>query len=101
MDVSATLAIIAALETQQEQEEKKKELAAYLNQLLTTDFPALVQMLYRVDVPEQKLKAVLQQNPAADAGDLLAELMLERHKEKLAARQDFSSAELPPEEEAW
>lgn len=80
----------------------KQQLAVYLNDLLLHDFQALVQLLYRVDVPEKGLKTVLQENPTEDAGDLLADLLIERQLEKAAARKKFSS---PPssetEEERW
>lgn len=101
MDVTAALEIIATSASLTEQEEHKKELAAYLNQLLQSDFPALVQVLYRVDVSEKKLKSVLTDNPQADAGDLLAELMIERQKEKAATRQTLRPTDPPPGEEAW
>ena len=101
MDVVATLDIINASPSVTEQEEHRKELAAYLNQLITNDFSALIQVLYRVDVSEQKLKNVLKENPQADAGDLLAELLIQRQKEKMAVRQNLLRANQPPEEDAW
>lgn len=101
MDVGATLEMIAASALPQERDEKRKELAAYLNQLILDDFPALVQTLYRVDISEQKINAVLKENPSADAGDLLAELMIQRQQEKQFSRQRFRSTENPPDEEAW
>lgn len=101
MDVPATLEMIAASSSVQEQQDKQKELAAYLNQLLQNDFAALVQTLYRVDVSEQKLKQVLAENPQADAGDLIAELLIQRQKEKAISRQSFPQKDKPPEEEAW
>ena len=101
MDVTATLQIIAASSSLQEQEDTKKQLAAYLNNLVLNDFPALLQVLYRIDVSEQKLKTVLRENPQADAGDLLAELLLQRQKEKELSRQFFSANAKPPAEEGW
>lgn len=101
MDVVATLDIINNSPSLTEQEEHRKELAAYLNHLIANDFPALVQVLYRVDVPEQKLKTVLKENPQADAGELLAELLMQRQKEKAATRQSTSRADKPSEEDAW
>jgi hypothetical protein len=79
----------------------RSKLSQYLNNLLLHDFAALVQLLYRVDVPEAKVKAVLQQNPGVDAGDLLADLLIQRQQEKKAA---FRPSKNPPEdlnEERW
>jgi hypothetical protein len=86
--------------------EKQKDaiwirLSQVLNQLLLHDFGALVQILYRVDVSEAKVKNILQQYPDTDAGDLLADLLVQRHEEK---RKTFTSFQSPPaesDEEKW
>ena len=101
MDINAALQTIVTSASVTEQEEEKRALAAYLNNLLLNDFPALVQTLYRVDVSEEKVKAVLKENPEAAAGDLLAELLVQRQKEKAAAKQGFKSKNKPSEEEVW
>jgi len=101
MDVVATLDLITASPSLTEQEERRKELAAYLNHLILNDFSALIQFLYRVDVSEQKLKTVLKENPQADAGELLAELLIQRQKEKTAARKNSPLADEPSGEEDW
>lgn len=101
MDINAALGVIVASASATEAEEERQALAAYLAHLLTNDFAALVQTLYRVDVSEQKLKAALKENPSADAGDLLAELLVQRQKEKAAQRQTFRVADKPQGDEAW
>ncbi|GAA4743836.1 hypothetical protein [Flavisolibacter ginsenosidimutans] len=101
MDVVATLDLITASPSLTEQEERRKELAAYLNHLILNDFSALIQLLYRVDVSEQKLKTVLKENPQADAGELLAELLIQRQKEKTGTRKNSSLADEPSGEEDW
>ena len=58
----------------------KSELAACLNDMLLHNFHGLVQVLYRVDVSEKKLKAVLKENPTEDAGNLLADLLIQRQQ---------------------
>ncbi len=75
MDVTAALQNLSTNLSVDEKSAIKKELSAYLNYLLINDFPALVQILYRVDVSEQRLKTVLKENKEADVGDLLTELM--------------------------
>ena len=82
-------------------EDIRHRLSQVLNGLLLDDFGALVQVLYRVDVSEARVKNVLQQNPHTDAGDLLAELLLQRLEEK---RKTFISFQNPPaasDEERW
>ncbi len=79
----------------------KDRLAIYLNDLLLHDFHALVQLLYRVDVPEKKLKATLKENPTEDAGHLLAELLIQRQLEKKAVKNSFQFPPGESEEERW
>ena len=101
MDVLLFLDEMNSALPEEKKEGLKKELAACLNDLLLHDFPALVQLLYRVDVSEKKLKAVLQENTDKDAGDLLAALLIERQQEKAAARKRFQQSDNKSEEERW
>lgn len=76
-------------------------LSKYLNHLLLHDFGALVQLLYRIDVSEARVKDVLQQNPTTDAGDLLADLLIQRQEEKMTAFKTFQNPPVEPDEERW
>jgi hypothetical protein len=66
-------------------------LAAYINGLIKNDFDKLISYLYRIDVNEQKLKALLQQNPRQDSGDLIATLIIERQEQKIKSRMLFDN----------
>lgn len=101
MNVDAALQNLTANLSVDERAAIKKELSAYLNNLLLNDFSALVQILYRVDVSEEKLKLVLKENTVADAGDLLAELLIERQFQKLTERNSSPLQEDIPDEEKW
>jgi hypothetical protein len=101
MDLTAALQKLGTDLSVDEKAAVKYELSAYLNYLLVNDFPGLVQILYRVDVSEQKLKTVLLDNKEADAGDLLSELIMQRQNEKTAMRQSFPPAEDLSGEESW
>jgi hypothetical protein len=80
----------------------KQWLAQKINDLLNNDFARLVSILYRVDVNEAKLKALLQQNPHTDAGLIIADLLIERQAEKKKARDSFrSSSREIDENEEW
>lgn len=76
-------------------------LAQHVNQLIQHDFNLLVSILYRIDVSEQKLKQILKDNPDADAGLVIARLMIERQKQKIRAREDFKTKAEDTEEEKW
>jgi hypothetical protein len=82
-------------------EEWKRQLAATINQLIQTDFARLINILYRLDVSESRLKQLLQQEPDANAGELIANLMIERQLEKIASRKRFSASNNIPDDEKW
>jgi hypothetical protein len=67
----------------------RSSLSSYINHLLLTDFNGLVQLLYRVDVEENRLKALLREQASADAADIIADLLIERQKQKLVSRNNF------------
>ena len=66
------------------------DLIAYINDCIQHDFNKLVQLLYRIDVSEEKLKYVLQLNPNEDAAKLIAAVIIERLAATKAARASFS-----------
>lgn len=78
-----------------------EELSNEINQLIVHDFTALVQILYRLDVSEAKLKMVLSENPKEDAGRLIAALIIERLKKREEVRKQFPTQENIPEEDRW
>ena len=53
------------------------------------DFNHLVQILYRIDVSEKKLKDLLLQNPGTNAGKMIASLIIDRQIEKNITRRNF------------
>ena len=67
----------------------QKALAVYLNHLVLNDFVKLIQILYRVDVDEAKLKHILKENKEQEAGALMARLVIDRQIEKIAVRETF------------
>ncbi len=77
-------------------------LAAYINKLINTNFETLVSLLYRIDVSEPKIKALLSGNPEKNAGDIIAALIIERQQQKIKSRQLFNrDADNINEEEKW
>lgn len=79
----------------------KQKLSAYLNELINNDFDKLVFLLYRIDVSESKLKTLLA-NQTENAGDVIAELMIERQMQKIKTRKQFHQRDdLTTDEERW
>ena len=62
-----------------------------INELIKNDFSRLVQILYRIDVSEAKLKNILQAYPNEDAGKLIAAVVLERLAATKKARESFNT----------
>jgi hypothetical protein len=90
------------LPEQPDQEQLVMTLAEKINYLIVNNFTQLVRMLYRIDVSEQKLKTMLRQNPQADAGRIIASMIIERQLEKIRSRKNFRENNIPPDgEEKW
>jgi hypothetical protein len=84
------------------EEELRRVLAGRISELISVNFQELVRLLYRIDVSEAKLKQLLREHPEADAGLLIADLILERQAEKLKSRRQFRQREDDiPEEDKW
>jgi hypothetical protein len=81
--------------------EIKEQLISYINHLLLLDFNKLVQILYRVDVDEKKLKRLLRENKETDAAIIIANLLIERLEEKEKTKNIFKSGGDIPDEEKW
>ena len=82
-------------------EEIRNKLAENINHLIIHDFNKLVSLLYRVDVNEAKLKHLLKENPGSDAGNIIADLIIERQLQKLKSRQQFRRDENIDDGEKW
>lgn len=81
--------------------EMKERLIFYVNHLLVHDFNKLVQILYRVDVDEKKLKELLQKNKETDAAVIIANLLIQRQGEKIKTKETFKSKNDIGEEDKW
>jgi hypothetical protein len=71
-------------------EELTKKLSEYINYLIVHDFNQLVSILYRLDVSENKLKQMLQDSSAGDAGNIIAALIIERQLQKIKSRRQYN-----------
>ena len=79
-----------------------KALAVHINDLIVHDFPLLINMLYMLDVSEEKIKQMLQKHKDTDAALMLAHLVVERQKQKQKTRDLFKKrANDIPDDEKW
>jgi hypothetical protein len=83
-------------------DELKVTLSARINHLIETSFETLIALLYKIDVDEKKLKAVLRSNPSEDAGNIIAALIIERQQQKINLKKQFSGkSSSGSNEEKW
>jgi len=81
-------------------EELETLLAERVNRMIRQNFGALVQLLYRVDVSETKLRGLLEENSGEDAAIVIAKLILERQWQKIETRRRYRR-DVEGEEERW
>lgn len=74
------------------QELKFEDLVRYLDWLIQHDFNRLIAILYRIDVKEEKARERLAESQGKDTpGYVIACLLLEREKEKIAFRARYAA----------
>jgi hypothetical protein len=78
-----------------------EQLTAFVAELIDRDFSRLVQLLYRLDVSEDKLKNVLLDNPEGDAAAMIARLVMERMEQSRKSKEMFPPPADIPEDEKW
>lgn len=81
--------------------EVKEKLIVLINELINSDFPSLVQLLYRIDVNENKLKQNLKHHEGLDSASLIAEMIIKRQLQKMATKNKFSGTKDQSGEESW
>jgi hypothetical protein len=84
-----------------EEFEIKENLAGFINFLLLNNFNRLLEILYRVDIDEEKLKQLLRENPHTDAAHIITDLIILRQKEKIQTKKDFKQDVDIDEDEKW
>lgn len=72
-----------------------------INDLILHDFDQLIYLLYRLDIPEVKLKTVLVEHPQEDAAKMIAALIIERQLQKQKSRAAFRQQGDIPKDERW
>jgi hypothetical protein len=82
-------------------EELEALLAERLNGLIRDDFNTLLQLLYRIDINEARLRQLLQEKSGEDAGKIIARMIIERQWQKIQTRRQYKPTDSGPEEEKW
>lgn len=80
----------------------KLKLQLAINELINSDFNQLLQLLYRLDVSEKKIKTVLELNQGTDSAPLITDLIIERQIQKIKSRREFKQRDdTISDEEKW
>jgi hypothetical protein len=80
----------------------REELISTINDLIVTDFEKLVFVLYRIDVNEAKIKSLLATRTDTNAGELIADAIIERIQQKKVAKEIFKQQNhVESQEEKW
>ena len=79
----------------------KGRLIILINELINKDFPSLVQLLYRIDVDENKLKENLKQHEDFDSASVIADMIIKRQLQKIAAIKTTAPDIDSPSEDRW
>ncbi len=83
-------------------EEMRIKVHETIQHLIEYDFQKLVEVLYRIDVDERKLKRILSDNKNKDAAIIIGDLIIERQVEKFNSRnQSRRMDDDIPEEDKW
>ncbi len=78
-----------------------QKIIVFIDDLIKNDFQKLIQILYKVDVNEAKLKQLLQQNSGEDASKIISNLIIERLNQKIEKRKNFTKQDDIRDDEKW
>ncbi len=82
-------------------DELKRAISIIINHLITNDFSRLISVLYRLDISEKKLKELLKNSINTSAGDIIAEMIIDRQTEKIKTRKSITNNDSYCDEEKW
>lgn len=79
----------------------REQIIALVNTLIDKDFHSLIQLLYQIDVSENKIRSCLKNDTDKLSADIIADLIIERQLQKIKSRQAFSKNDTFSDEEKW
>ena len=77
------------------------QLADYVNEMILHDFTGLLNLLYRLDVSETRVRTILDEMQQEDAGKIIAAVIIERQLQKIKTKQQYKQEGEIPEDEKW
>lgn len=86
---------------QNNHQSKREELIKLINELISSDFSSLIQLLYRIDVSETTLKQNLKQSDGVDSASIIADMIIERQLQKSNFTKKSTEDQGVDDEERW
>lgn len=65
-------------------------LSLYIQELINSEFEHLLYLLYKIDVGEKKVKEAILNSKPEEAHQVIAKMILEREKQKVATRKKYN-----------
>lgn len=72
-----------------------------IDDLIQNNFAKLVQLLYRLDVNEEKVRTLINKESDKPAANLIAQLIMQRQLQKMQLRKSSNKTNNIPEDERW
>ncbi|MDQ2721274.1 MAG: hypothetical protein M3Z26_16125 [Bacteroidota bacterium] len=80
----------------------REQLIFLVNELINKDFDSLLQLLYRIDVNENKIRVFLKENIDQNSASIIADLIIDRQLQKIETRKRFAGNKThESDEEKW
>ena len=76
---------------QQQYEALKKLLSERIMDMIDHEFDRFVNLLYRIDISESKVKQALSEQPFSKGVEKVADMIIQRQMQKVATRKQYSS----------
>ena len=67
----------------------RKFIIKKINAWINDDFEHLLNLLYRIDVHEEKIRQLLKTHPEENAAEIIADLIIERQRQKIITKKMF------------
>ncbi len=78
----------------------RDQFTGYIRRLILNDFEKLVNLLYRIDVDENKIRQLLNDNANEDSAEIIAALIINRQIEKIKLKKTIRQSP-ESDEEKW
>jgi len=76
----------------QQYEALKKLLSQRIEEMIDHEFDKFVNLLYRIDINESKVREALAEQPFSKGVEKVAEMIIQRQLQKIATRRQYSSS---------